>query len=98
MRVVSLPSWELFDAQPQEYRESVLLPGVPVLSVEAGVTMGWSKYSHGHIGVDRFGYSGPAKDVYAKLGITVESVMEKSHKVLDFYTKHPVPVLADPLA
>jgi len=99
VRVVSFPSWELFDAQTQEYKESVFIPGVPVLSVEAGVTMGWSKYAHAQIGIDTFGFSGPAKDVYTKVGVSVGNIIEKSNKLLDFYGKHPVPSLvADPFA
>jgi len=99
VRVVSFPSWELFEQQPQEYKTSVFVPGVPVLSVEAGVTTGWARYSHAQMGIDQFGYSGPAKNVYAKVGLTVEKVVENGQKLLDYYSKHPVPNLLDnPLA
>jgi len=93
VRVVSMPSWELFEQQSHEYQLSVLLPGVPVLSVEAGTTLGWSRYSHAQIGLDRFGLSGPAKAVFAKLGFTPENVVEKAEKLVAFYSKNPVPLL-----
>jgi transketolase len=64
-RVVSLPCWEVFDAQSKEYRLSVLKPGIPILSVEVMSTLGWEKYSHEQFGLNRFGASGPYKKVYA---------------------------------
>jgi transketolase len=63
-RIVSLPCWEVFDAQPKEYRLSVLPDGIPILSVEVMTTLGWEKYSHEQFGLNRFGASGPYKDVY----------------------------------
>jgi len=78
-RVVSLPCWELFDAQPREYREDVLPPAVRArLSIEAGVTLGWQKYvgdAGGSIGLDRFGASAPGEIVMRELGFTVEHVV-----------------------
>jgi transketolase len=78
-RVVSLPSWKLFDAQPRDYRESVLLPGVKArLSIEAGVAQGWHKYvgDQGKImSIERFGASAPAKVLAEKFGFTVEAVV-----------------------
>jgi transketolase len=91
VRVVSMPSWELFERQPLEYRKSVFLEGVPVLSVEAAATFGWSKYAHDSIGIDRFGASGPLNDVLKFFGFTVENVVEKANKVLAHYATHPVP-------
>ena len=77
-RVVSLPSWDLFDAQSAEYRRSVLGPdGTPRVSVEAGVTTGWQKYTGGNganIGIDTFGASGPGGKVMAHFGFTKEHV------------------------
>jgi transketolase len=77
-RVVSMPSWEIFDAQDEEYKNSVLPPGVEVrVSVEAGVTMGWERYvgTRGtSIGIDRFGASAPGETVLSELGITPENV------------------------
>ncbi|HTO01919.1 MAG TPA: transketolase [Microthrixaceae bacterium] len=77
VRVVSLPSWELFDLQPQAYRDSVLPADLPSVSVEAGVTIGWSKYAKASVGIDRFGASAPGSVVLAELGITATHVVEK---------------------
>jgi transketolase len=63
-RVVSMPCFEVFDAQPQEYRLQVFPDGIPSLSVEAATTMGWERYSHEQFGLNRFGASGPYKEVY----------------------------------
>ncbi|MEJ7872257.1 MAG: transketolase C-terminal domain-containing protein, partial [Rubrobacteraceae bacterium] len=77
-RVVSMPSWEIFDAQDVEYRESVLPPAVKArVSVEAGVSRGWRDYvgdGGAMVGVDRFGASAPGETVLTKLGITPENV------------------------
>jgi len=75
-RVVSLPSWELFEAQDEAYRSSILPKGVPTVSVEAGVTMGWSRYADASVGIDRFGASAPGAVVLEQLGITPEHVAE----------------------
>jgi transketolase len=81
-RVVSMPSWELFEEQPQAYRDEVLPPTVRArLAVEAAATFGWHKYvgDHGDIvGLDRFGASAPGKVVYEKLGFTPEHVAERA--------------------
>ena len=63
-RVVSVPCFEVFDAQDKQYRLSVIPDGIPVLSVEAASTMGWERYSHEQFGLNRFGASGPYKEVY----------------------------------
>jgi transketolase len=77
-RVVSMPSWELFDAQSAEYREQVLGPkGAARVSVEAGVTIGWAKYTGGngaHVGIDSYGASGPGSEVLKHFGFTKEHV------------------------
>jgi transketolase len=89
-RVVSFPSWELFEEQPAQYRESVLLPGIPRVSIEAGVTQGWDRYvgSGGEsVGLHRFGASAPGPLVLQKLGITSESVEEAVVRLLG----HPAP-------
>ena len=79
-RVVSMPSWELFLAQPPEYRDSVLPPAIRNrVSVEAGATLGWHRFvglDGIAIGIDRFGASAPGDVVMAHLGITVEAVVE----------------------
>ena len=79
--VVSMPCWERFDAQNQAYRDDVLPPVGPEdilrVSIEAGVTHGWERYTMVQglrFGVDRFGLSGPIKDVYEALGLTVEKI------------------------
>ncbi|RYF65182.1 MAG: transketolase, partial [Comamonadaceae bacterium] len=79
--VVSMPCWEMFDAQDQSYRDEVLPPVGPEeilrVSIEAGTTHGWERYTmlQGlRFGVDRFGLSGPIKDVYDALGLTVEKI------------------------
>jgi transketolase len=84
-RVVSLPSWKIFDEQPTVYRKSVLPPEIPKVSVEAGVTLGWSRYvgsDGGSVGVDRFGASAPGPIVLRELGISVEHVIETVIRVL----------------
>ncbi len=85
-RVVSMPCWEFFDAQPQKYRDEVLPPKVTArLAVEAGVSLGWHKYvgDHGDIlAVDKFGASAPAEDVFREYGFTVENVIKQAVKLL----------------
>ncbi|MDQ6775661.1 MAG: transketolase [Actinomycetota bacterium] len=73
-RVVSMPSWELFEEQTQEYQDAVLAPGVPTVSVEAGISMGWSRWAEAHVAIDRFGASAPGDEVMRKLGITPDHV------------------------
>jgi transketolase len=63
-RVVSMPCTEVFDAQPKDYQLKVIPDGIPALSVEVMSTHGWEKYSHEQFGLNRFGASGPYKDVY----------------------------------
>jgi transketolase len=78
-RVVSMPSWELFEEQPLEYREQVLPKDVPKLAIEAGATLGWYKYvgdKGAVIGVDRFGASAPGKVVMENLGLNVDNVVQ----------------------
>lgn len=82
VRVVSLPTWERFDAQDADYREAVLPSGVPTVSVEAGVTLGWQKYAQAHVGIDRFGASAPGGVVLEKLGITPENVVAAAQGLL----------------
>jgi transketolase len=73
-RVVSMPSWELLDAQPDEYRESLFPAGVPVVAVEAGVALGWERFADRTVSVDRFGASAPGTEVLRRLGLTSEAV------------------------
>jgi transketolase len=85
-RVVSMPSWERFERQPQAYRDSVLLPDVTArVSIEAGVTAGWQKWvgSNGLvIGIDRFGASAPYEEIYQQLGLTPDAIAEKTLALL----------------
>jgi transketolase len=77
-RVVSMPSWDRFASQPQDYRDEVLPPGVPVLSVEAATTFGWARWADASLGIDRFGASAPGDVALANLGMNVESVMARA--------------------
>jgi transketolase len=85
-RVVAMPSWELFDAQPEEYRRRVLPPDVPArVAVEAGVTLGWEHYvgtKGAIVGLDRFGASAPGSTVYDKLGFTARAVVKRAKELL----------------
>jgi transketolase len=76
-RVVSMPSWELFEAQDAEYRDDVLPPDVPKVSVEAATTFGWSRWVDASIGIDTFGASGKGDRVLAHFGISPEAVAER---------------------
>ena len=78
VRVVSMPCTHLFDAQPQQYRDSVLLPDVPRVAVEAGVRDAWWRYVTGGgavIGMDSFGASAPAKQLFEHFGFTRDNVI-----------------------
>jgi transketolase len=72
--IVSMPSWELLDAQPDQYRESLFPTGVPVVAVEAGVALGWERFAERTVSVDRFGASAPGDEVLRRLGLTSEAV------------------------
>ncbi|MEI8000986.1 MAG: transketolase [Actinomycetes bacterium] len=82
VRVVSMPSWELFEAQPDEYRDDVLPPGVPTLSVEAGVSLGWSRYADDSVAIDRFGASAPGPTLMREFGFTPEAVAGRARSLL----------------
>ena len=77
-RVVSLPSWDRFEAQDAAFRRSVLPAGVPVLSVEAASTFGWQRWADDCIGIDRFGASAPGGTVLDRLGINVANVVARA--------------------
>ena len=86
VRCVSMPSWDLFEAQPQSYRDQVLPPAVRArLAVELGVGQGWSRYvgDRGHtLAVDRFGASAPADVLLAQYGFTVANVISEARQLL----------------
>ncbi|MFC1986420.1 transketolase [Chloroflexota bacterium] len=85
-RVVSLPSWELFDAQPPEYRNEVLPPSIRArISIEAATPLGWERYvglDGIAIGLSRFGVSAPGGVIYQKLGLTVQHVLDEAQLLL----------------
>jgi transketolase len=86
VRVVSMPCMELFEAQPREYRDSVLPPGVGArLAIEPGVAMSWWKWvgSQGDVlGIERFGASAPGTRVLEELGFTVENIAARARALL----------------
>jgi transketolase len=85
-RLVSMPSWELFDAQTEEYRGSVFPPSIRTrLAVEAGATQGWHRYVGDYgdvIGLDHFGASAPASVLMREYGFTVENVCKRALALL----------------
>lgn len=84
-RAVSMPSWELFDAQPSEYRRRVLPPDIVKLAVEAASPLGWAQYTGAPdrvIGLDRFGSSAPGAVVLKELGFSMEHVVERALALL----------------
>ena len=86
-RVVSMPSWEIFDAQSKEYRDQVLPPSQRArVSVEAGTTKGWERYiglDGASVGMSSYGASAPAGVLYEKFGITAERVADESRKLVN---------------
>jgi transketolase len=87
VRVVSLPSWELFEAQDEAYRDRVLLPGLPKVAVEAGVPLGWERYvgrRRGRmVGIEsQFGASAPAKVMGEQYGLTADAIVDAAQAVL----------------
>ena len=81
-RVVSLPCWERFDAQDIEYQLSVIPDDVPAVSVEAGVSFGWSSYADAHVAIDRFGLSAPGDTAMEVLGMTADNVANVARDLL----------------
>jgi transketolase len=82
-RVVSMPSWELFDEQDDEYQDQVLGGGAPTLSVEAAVSFGWSRWADDSVAIDHFGASAPGAEVLAEFGFTADNVAERARALLD---------------
>jgi transketolase len=89
-RVVSMPSWALFEEQPEEYRRKTLGPGTVKVAIEAAAREGWDRYigsellgeGGAFIGMKSFGASGPYKDVYAKFGISADAAVAAAKKLL----------------
>jgi transketolase len=85
VRVVSMPSWEIFEEQPEEYKSVILPAACPKLAIEAGATLGWHKYVGERgavIGIDRFGASGPGPTVYENMGLTRQRVLQEAGRLL----------------
>jgi transketolase len=86
VRVVSMPSWELFREQPEDYRDSVLPPSAGArISVEAGSSLGWCEWTGpagAHIGIDNFGASAPASRIFEETGFTVENIVSESKRLV----------------
>jgi transketolase len=86
VRVVSMPSWELFDKQPVDYRDQVLPPEVKArVAVEAGIKLGWERYvglEGAVVGMDGFGASAPGQVLYEKFGITPAVVVDQARALL----------------
>ncbi|WP_297456340.1 transketolase [Persephonella sp.] len=85
IRVVSMPSWELFFKQPEEYRKSILPPEIPKLAVEAGSSLGWKEIvgeNGAVVGMESFGASAPGNVLMEKFGFTPENVANKAKELL----------------
>jgi transketolase len=85
-RVVAMPSWELFEEQPQDYRDSVVCPDIPArLAIEAGISLGWDRYvgpKGSTVSVDRFGASAPVSVIWEKFGFTASNVAARARGLL----------------
>jgi transketolase len=83
VRVVSFPSWELFEKQDEAYRESVFPKNITArLAVEAGATLGWERYARSVIGLDHYGASAPYKVIFENFGFTVENVVARARELI----------------
>jgi transketolase len=84
VRVVSFPSWDLFEAQDEAYRESVLPKALPVrLAVEAGATLGWERYASSILGIDHYGASAPYQVIFERFGFTVQNIVSRAKGLLE---------------
>ncbi|MGC9962497.1 MAG: transketolase C-terminal domain-containing protein, partial [Acidimicrobiales bacterium] len=81
-RVVSFPSWDLFEQQDVSYRHSVLAPGIPCLAVEAAASFGWDRYAQATVTIDRFGASAPGATNMEKFGFTGIDVADRARQLL----------------
>lgn len=85
VRVISMPSWELFEAQPEDYKKEILPESAKIFSIEAGTTMGWERYTKNAdhcFGLNEFGASGKAADLYRHYGLTADQIWSKIEKLL----------------
>jgi transketolase len=85
-RVVSLPCWELFELQDEDYQAAVLGYDTPVLSVEAATSFGWSRWADDWVAIDHFGASAPGAQVLADFGFTPENVADRARQLLDSFS------------
>ncbi len=84
VRVVSFPSWDLFEAQEEAYRESVLPKALPVrLAVEAGATLGWERYASSTLGIDHYGASAPYQVIFERFGFTVQNIVSRAKGLVE---------------
>lgn len=81
-QVVSMPSWDLFASQDDQYRASVIPAGVPTLAVEAGSPFGWERYADDVVGIDHYGASAPGPEVLRHFGFTAEAVASRARALL----------------
>ena len=77
VRVVSMPSWELFEQQDDAYRAETLPDRERTISVEAGISLGWDRYAATQVAIDRFGASAPGTEVLERLGMNAENIVEQ---------------------
>lgn len=82
VRVVSMPSWDLFAAADFDYQDEVLPAGVPTLAVEAGVSLGWDRWADASVSIDTFGASAPGTEVLRQMGYTPEHVAERGRELI----------------
>ncbi|SCV04592.1 LANO_0G11144g1_1 [Lachancea nothofagi CBS 11611] len=90
VRIVSLPDFHTFDQQSEEYQLSVFPDNVPIMSIEVLATSGWAKYAHESFGIDHFGASGKAPEIYKKFEFTPEGVATRAEKTVAFYKNKQV--------
>ena len=81
-QVVSFPSWDRLEQQPQAFQETIFPAGVPVVSIEAASTFGWARWATASVGIDRFGASAPGSEALEKLGINATNVVDTVNTVL----------------
>merc|ERR1712190_270727 len=82
VRVVSMPSWEIFRSQPESYKDALLPKSVPKMSVEAAVTMGWGEWADAFVGINVFGASAPGGTCMDKFGFNVSNVVSCAEKCM----------------
>jgi transketolase len=87
-RVVSMPSWELFEQQDADYMESVLPDGPPRIAIEAAATHGWGRWADAVMGIDTFGASAPGPELMEQFGLTPEALAEAALDILGHECTH----------